>query len=101
MSSPRRRFGQHFLAPAWADKVVRAISPSRDERFLEIGPGPGALTLRLAPRVDHLTAIEIDRDLAAGLQPQLPPHVDIVVGDILDVDLTPFTTAGPLRGGGN
>jgi 16S rRNA (adenine1518-N6/adenine1519-N6)-dimethyltransferase len=97
----RKRFAQHFLAPAWADKVVKAISPSRDERFLEIGPGPGALTLRLAPRVDHLTAIEIDRDLAAALRPQLPGNVDIVVGDILDIDLAPFTTAGPLRVAGN
>jgi 16S rRNA (adenine1518-N6/adenine1519-N6)-dimethyltransferase len=97
----RKRFGQHFLAPAWADKVVNAIAPSRDDRFLEIGPGPGALTLRLAPRVEHLTAIEIDRDLAAELQPQLPAHVDLVVGDILDLDLAPFMLAGPLRVAGN
>jgi 16S rRNA (adenine1518-N6/adenine1519-N6)-dimethyltransferase len=97
----RKRFGQHFLAPAWADKVVQAIKPSRDERFLEIGPGPGALTLRLAPRVDHLTAIEIDRDLAAELQPQLPSNVNLVVGDFLDVDLAPFLTEGPLRVAGN
>jgi len=101
MSSPRRRFGQHFLAPAWADKVVRAIRPERDERFLEIGPGPGALTLRLAPRVEHLIAIEIDRDLAAALRPQLPSHAEIVVGDFLDIDLAPYLEAGPLRVAGN
>jgi 16S rRNA (adenine1518-N6/adenine1519-N6)-dimethyltransferase len=99
--NPRKRFGQHFLAPAWADKVVNAIAPSRDDRFLEIGPGPGALTLRLAPRVEHLTAIEIDRDLAAQLQPQLPAHVDLVVGDFLEVDLAPFLTEGPVRVVGN
>ena len=101
MGRARKRFAQHFLLPAWADKVVRAISPSRDERFLEIGPGPGALTLRLAPRVDHLTAIEIDRDLAADLRPQLPPNVDLVVADILDVDLAPYLAAEPLRVAGN
>ena len=99
--SPRKRFGQHFLAPAWADKVVRAIAPARDEQFLEIGPGPGALTLRLASRVDHLTAIEIDRDLVAALQPQLPRNVDLVVGDILDIDLARYLVAGPLRIAGN
>jgi 16S rRNA (adenine1518-N6/adenine1519-N6)-dimethyltransferase len=97
----RKRFGQHFLAPAWADKVVRAIGPTRDDRFLEIGPGAGALTLRLAPRVEHLTAIEIDRDLAAVLKRQLPPHVDLIVADFLDVDLAPFLAAGPLRIAGN
>jgi 16S rRNA (adenine1518-N6/adenine1519-N6)-dimethyltransferase len=97
----RKRFGQHFLAPAWADKVVRAIAPSRDERFLEIGPGTGALTTRLASRVDHLTAIEVDRDLAAALQPQLPRNVGIVIADILEVDLARFMVAGPLRVAGN
>jgi 16S rRNA (adenine1518-N6/adenine1519-N6)-dimethyltransferase len=96
-----RRFGQHFLASAWADKVVQAIRPSRDERFLEIGPGPGALTLRLAPRVDHLTVIEIDRELAAELKPRLPRNVDLIIADILDVDLGPFLAGGPLRVAGN
>lgn len=97
----RKRFGQHFLVPAWADKVVRAMAPTRDDRFLEIGPGAGVLTLRLAPRVDHLTAIEIDRDLAAALQPQLPAHVDLVIGDILEIDLAPYLAKGPLRVAGN
>jgi len=57
--------------------------------------------LRLAPRVDHLTAIEIDRDLAAELRPRLPPNVDLVVGDILDVDLSRYIAEGPLRVAGN
>ena len=96
-----KRFGQHFLAPAWADKVVQAIKPARDERFLEIGPGPGALTLRLAPRVDRLTAVEIDRELAGELQARLPANVDLVIGDILDVDLAQYLAAGPLRVAGN
>ena len=63
----RKRFGQHFLEPVWADKVVDAIAPAADDVFLEIGPGPGILTLRLAPRVSRLVAIEIDRDLIAEL----------------------------------
>ena len=37
----RKRFGQHFLQPAWADRLVAAIAPRPDDRFLEIGPGPG------------------------------------------------------------
>ena len=48
---PKKRYGQHFLQAAWADKLVAAIDPQPDDAFLEIGPGPGALTLRLAPRV--------------------------------------------------
>ena len=36
---PRKRFGQHFLAPAWSAKLLAAIDPRPDETFLEIGPG--------------------------------------------------------------
>src|SRR4029450_13056968 len=101
MVRARRRFGQHFLEPAWADRLVAAIEPQDGDRFLEIGPGPGALTLRLAPRVAHLTAVEVDRDIAAGLAPQLPPNVELVVADFLALDLTTVLQPGPVRVAGN
>jgi 16S rRNA (adenine1518-N6/adenine1519-N6)-dimethyltransferase len=47
----RKKIGQHFLEAAWAGKLVAAIDPKPDDRFLEIGPGLGALRLRLARRV--------------------------------------------------
>src|SRR5918993_888866 len=97
----RKRFGQHFLEAAWADKVVAAIAPQPGDRFVEIGPGPGALTFRLAPRVAHLTAIEVDRDLAAELAPRLRANVDLVEADILEIDLSPFLSGGPVRVAGN
>lgn len=96
----RRRFGQHFLEPAWADKVVDAIAPAPGDRFLEIGPGAGALTLKLAPRVASLIAVEVDRDLAADLRRRLPANVDLVQADILNMDLAPLL-ASPLRVAGN
>jgi len=98
---PRKRFGQHFLGPAWADRVVEAIAPQPSDRFLEIGAGPGVLTSRLAPRVSHLTAIEIDRDLAAALQQQSFPNVEVVTGDILAIDPRPIVGGNPLRIAGN
>ena len=98
---PRKRYGQHFLEPAWAEKLVKAIDPRPDDRFLEVGPGPGALTLRLAPRVAHLTAVEIDRDIVAALTPQVPRNVTLVEGDFLEMDLGPLAAAGPLRVAGN
>jgi len=97
----RKRFGQHFLAPAWADKVVDAIGPRPDDRFVEIGPGPGALTVRLAPRVGHLTAIEVDRDLARDLAPRLPANAEVVAADFLEFDLARLAASGPLRLAGN
>jgi 16S rRNA (adenine1518-N6/adenine1519-N6)-dimethyltransferase len=97
----RKRFGQHFLEPGWADKVVKAIAPAADETFVEIGPGTGILTLRLAPKVKQLVAIEIDRDLIANLTPKLPANASIVAGDVLDVDLATLAPDGPLRIAGN
>jgi len=97
----KKRYGQHFLQDAWADKVVAVIAPDRDDRFVEIGPGPGSLTLRLAPRVGRLTAIEIDRDLAAGLRPKLPANADIIVADVLQTDFEDLIGDGPVRIAGN
>jgi 16S rRNA (adenine1518-N6/adenine1519-N6)-dimethyltransferase len=81
---PRKRFGQHFLEPAWVDKVVRAIDPKPDETFVEIGPGRGALTRPLAARAKAVVAYEIDRDLAAELRDTAPPNVTVIEGDFLD-----------------
>src|SRR5512141_1726187 len=83
----RKRFGQHFLAPAWAEKLVQAIAPARDDTFLEIGPGRGVLTRSLAARSSRVVAVEIDRDLAASLQREAPPNVTVVTGDVLELDL--------------
>ena len=58
----------------------------RSQTFLEIGPWRGALTIPLAAKVQTLTAVEIDRDLAADL-PSHVPGVHIVQADFLDVDL--------------
>lgn len=90
-----KRLGQHFLQPVWADKLVAVINPQPADRFLEIGPGPGALTLRLAPRVAHLTAIEVDREMVALLGPRLPANVSLVHADFLAADLRPIITGGP------
>lgn len=97
----RKKYGQHFLESAWADKLVEAIAPQADDRFLEIGPGPGALTLRLAPRVAALTAVEIDPEMIAALRPRIPANVTLVQGDFLDFDLRATEAGGPLRIAGN
>ena len=97
----KKRFGQHFLEPAWADKLAAAIDPQPDDRFVEIGPGPGALTLRLAPRVRHVTAVEVDPAMIAALRPKLPGNVDLVQQDFLECDLASLASGEPLRVAGN
>lgn len=70
MSAPRarKRFGQNFLVDrgVLAD-CVAAIDPQPGDRLVEIGPGLGALSAALLERIEHLDAIEIDRDLVAYL----------------------------------
>jgi 16S rRNA (adenine1518-N6/adenine1519-N6)-dimethyltransferase len=99
----RKRFGQHFLEPAWVDKLIVALDPAPGDTFLEIGPGRGALTRALAPRVARVVAVEIDRDLASALPSHVPPNVHVITGDFLDVDLETVLRdeARPLRVVGN
>jgi 16S rRNA (adenine1518-N6/adenine1519-N6)-dimethyltransferase len=87
----RKRFGQHFLEQAWADRLIAAIAPSPDDTIVEIGPGRGALTLPLARVVRRVVAIEIDRDLVAWLAPRLPSNVTLVEGDVLATPLDSLT----------
>ena len=83
----RKRFGQHFLEPAWVAKLLDAVAPAPDDVFLEIGPGRGALTKPLAARVHRMVAVEIDRDLAAHLRAELPSSVRVAEGDFLEANL--------------
>jgi 16S rRNA (adenine1518-N6/adenine1519-N6)-dimethyltransferase len=84
---PRRRFGQHFLESAWVAKLLEVIAPSPDDRFLEIGPGRGAITRPLAERAARVVAVEVDRDLARDLKSLGLPNVSVVEADVLALDL--------------
>ncbi len=65
----KKKFGQHFLTDRhYIDRIVSAIQPMHNDVMIEIGPGPGALTRPLLGQLDHLHAVEIDRDLAAALR---------------------------------
>src|SRR4029079_2881304 len=113
MIRARKRFGQHFLEPAWVEKVIRAIDPKPDETFIEIGPGPGALPRHLAARAKAVIAYEIDRDLAADLRTAGIANLTVVEGDFLNLQtpeprtVEPRTanpdprTANPVRVAGN
>ena len=65
---PRKRFGQHFLHDEnILDKIMTAVAPESGQHFVEIGPGRGALTVRIAELAGRLDVIEIDRELAAAM----------------------------------
>jgi len=79
----KKRFGQHFLEPAWAAKVAAAVGATAEETIVEIGPGRGAITRRLAETAGRVIAFEIDRDLAAALNERAPNALTVSEGDFL------------------
>jgi 16S rRNA (adenine1518-N6/adenine1519-N6)-dimethyltransferase len=89
---PRKRFGQHFLHdPGVLKRIVEAVAPARSDAMVEIGPGEGALTRPLLERLDRLTVIEIDRDLAAALSLEFPPErLSVLTADALEFDFAAF-----------
>jgi len=84
----RKRFSQNFLHDASViERIIRAIDPRPGQHLVEIGPGTGALTGQLLARVGHICAIEIDRDLAAGLRARFAVEaLDLVNVDALKID---------------
>ena len=88
----RKRFGQNFLVDqAVVESIVRAIAPQPDDRMVEIGPGLSALTAPLLDRLERLSVIEIDRDLAQRLRDKFPAErLNIVEGDALEIDFSQF-----------
>ena len=82
----RKRFGQHFLKdPSVLQEILRCVSPHTTDHVIEIGPGQGALTTYLLDHVDHLDAVELDRDLVVFLQERFDPKkLTIHSADALD-----------------
>jgi 16S rRNA (adenine1518-N6/adenine1519-N6)-dimethyltransferase len=83
--------GQHFLAsPAVLDAIVIAAELTREDRVVEIGPGLGALTVRLAEAAGSVVAYEIDPRLVAILREEVVSaarNVEVVEADVLAVDM--------------
>ena len=87
---PRKRFGQHFLHDRRVlERIVEAVAPAADDFIVEIGPGEGVLTKHLLQHSQSVEVIEIDRDLAAGLETQFP-GLKVHCADALEFDFAQF-----------
>ncbi len=84
----RRRFSQNFLHdPGTIARIIEAIAPQPRDRMVEIGPGRGALTAPLLACCEHLTAVEIDRDLAHQLSQRFgSQRLTLIAADALKID---------------
>lgn len=95
---PRKRFGQHFLINLHViDQIIAAIAPQANDKIVEIGPGPGALTRPLLEAAGELDVIELDRDLASRLR-------SLDTGDnilrVHEADVLDFSFSSLLENGG-
>ena len=102
----RKRFGQNFLHDDYIiESIVAAIQPKADQALVEIGPGLAALTVPVSKYVDHLTVVEIDRDLASRLidNPLLNDKLTVIEQDALTFDFNELKQqlGKPLRVFGN
>jgi 16S rRNA (adenine1518-N6/adenine1519-N6)-dimethyltransferase len=89
------KLGQNFLVDENAcQRIADALGDASTRTVVEIGPGHGAITGLLAPRVARLHCIEFDPALARELTFRFrnDPHVTIHHADILETDLTKFAT---------
>ncbi len=76
----RKRFGQNFLHDAGIiHQIVFAISPQRDDKIVEIGPGKGALTGPIVAQSGKIEVIELDRDLIPILKQNLEGKGELIV----------------------
>jgi 16S rRNA (adenine1518-N6/adenine1519-N6)-dimethyltransferase len=99
---PRKRLGQHFLTDARTlDRIADVLDIGATDTVIEIGPGRGALTDRLAARAGRLITIEIDKLLIPVLRARYAtqPHVSVIESDVLHLSLGevaggPFLLAG-------
>ena len=91
---PKKSLGQNFLTDSRVlDKMVRAADIDKETGVLEVGPGIGSLTERLANVAGKVVAVEIDKRLIPILENTFASydHVQIVIPDskriLLDTSL--------------
>ncbi|OMF25249.1 16S rRNA (adenine(1518)-N(6)/adenine(1519)-N(6))-dimethyltransferase [Paenibacillus sp. FSL H8-0548] len=86
----KKSLGQNFLIDQnILNNIVAAAELDETKGALEIGPGIGALTQRLAASAGKVTAVEIDNRLIPILKEVLADeeHTTVIHGDVLKLDL--------------
>lgn len=86
-AAPNRTLGQNFLVNAPAlDRICATAQLAKNDAVLEIGPGLGALTVRLLRDAGQVAAIEKDRAFAAFIREKMRGDAfRLIEGDALDV----------------
>ena len=87
----KKSLAQHFLVDGRVlGRIIKAADISPGDAIVEVGPGRGSLTRRLAKHGAHVVAVEIDHRLAKRLEIEFADHPDVTVisADARTVDLS-------------
>ena len=87
---PKKSLGQNFLKDETVlQRIVESANLSKDDTVIEIGPGQGVLTEKLAAVYKKVIAIELDDRLIDLLRNKLRnfENTEIIHGDILKINL--------------
>ena len=102
---PARSRGQNFLTSAGvADRIVAAAQLSESDAIIEIGPGLGILTGKIAARHPRsLTLVELDPRLAVPLKDRFADDaaIRVVNADFLAIDFASLIVSSPVKVIGN
>jgi 16S rRNA (adenine1518-N6/adenine1519-N6)-dimethyltransferase len=85
-----KSMGQNFLAASWVPaRIAEASGVGLGDGVLEVGPGIGALSVKLAERAGRLLCVELDRRLEPVLRETLGgfPNAELLFADALRLDL--------------
>lgn len=88
--NPKKSLGQNFMHdPNALEKIITTAELMPDDTVVEIGPGTGELTVRLAESVRHVFAIEVDERLVPLLEDRFSAfnNVYFVFEDVLKTDI--------------
>ena len=87
MIKAKKKFGQNFLIDNQIIKlIVDEIKFTETNKYLEIGPGMGALTSELQKKTKNLDLVEIDPDMIKILKGKINVTTHLFEGDVLSFD---------------
>ncbi len=96
----RKSLGQNFLVnDNVRDNIIEAAGLSAGDTVIEVGPGLGILTEKLASHAGRVIAVELDDSLAERLTNRLVrfTNIHIINADILSLDLTALIKDGTYK----
>src|SRR5579862_206044 len=99
---PAKSRGQNFLTSGGvADRIVKAAELCETDSIVEIGPGLGILTEKIAAKPRRsLTLVELDSRLASRLQERFA-NIRVINADFLAIDFAALGGDSPVKVIGN